>query len=118
MFEHLRDTQALFWIDLQQPPDEVLGLFRDFFLHVVLGLQDLLVEIFHVVSFEWHCSEEESKQNNTCTPEVSLEALVALISDDLWGDIGWCATLLKHGLSLFDRLGDTKISYLDMALAV
>ena len=118
MFENLRDTQALFWIDLQQSSDEVLGLFRDFFLHVVLGLQDLLVEVLHVVSFEWHCSEEESKQNYTCTPEVSLEALVALISDDLWGNVGWCATLLKHGLSLFDRLGDAKISYLDMALAV
>ena len=46
MFENLRDTQALFWIDLQQSSDEVLGLFRDFFLHVVLGLQDLLVEVF------------------------------------------------------------------------
>ena len=76
------------------------------------------MEIFHVISLERHCSEEESKQNNACTPEVSLEALVALISDDLWGNVGRCATLLKHGLSLFDRLGDAEIGYLDMALAV
>ena len=76
------------------------------------------MEIFHVISFEWHCSEEKRKQNNTRTPEVSFEALVALISDDLWSNIGWGTALLKHGLSLFDRLGDTEICYLDMAFAV
>ena len=76
------------------------------------------MQVFHVVGFERHCAKEQGKQDDTCTPQISLESLVTLVFDDLRSDVGGSTTLLVHDLTRFDSLGHTKISDLDQAFTV
>ena len=76
------------------------------------------MQILHIISFERDSAEQEGKQDHTCAPQVSLESLVALVSDDLWGNVCRRSTLLEHKFALFDGLGDAEVSDLDVALSI
>lgn len=118
MHEHAAHTEALLGVDSQESSDQALGLLGDVFLHVIASLQDLLVEVLHIVCLEGHSAEEEGEKDDASAPQVGLEAPVSLVLDDLGGDVGGSATLLEHHLAALNSLRDTKIGDLDSAFAI
>lgn len=93
------------------------------FAHVTWGaptaldIDDLLLQLAHVSGLERHRSEEHRVEHDASAPDVRLEASVALASEDLWGDVGWCSALLRLQLVLvLDELADSEVADLDVAL--
>ena len=76
------------------------------------------MQVLHVVSLEGHRAVEHGIEDNTGAPQVSLEARVATVPDDLWGDVGGGTTLLPHDLSCANLFAYTEICNLDHALAI
>ena len=118
MFEDATYAQSLLRVHAKQPPDQVFGVFRDFLLHVVLGVEDLLMQVFHVIGFEGYCAKEKSEKDDSCAPQIRPEPPVAFIFNDLWCDVGWSATLFVHDFTRFDGLRDAKIGNFNQAFAV
>lgn len=76
------------------------------------------MQVLHVVRFERYRAKEQGEKDDTCTPKISLEALVPLIFDDFGCDIGRSATLFVHDLARFDGFRDAKVSNFDPTLTV
>jgi hypothetical protein len=76
------------------------------------------VQLFHVVRLEWDSPVQHGKEYDSRGPEVDTEG-VALVLEDLWGDVGRGTTLLGHAkLTFLALLRNTKVTYLDIALAI
>jgi hypothetical protein len=74
------------------------------------------LELGHVGRFEGHCPEEHGVEDNTCAPDVGLEAFVAFTFEDFGGDVGWGAALL--GLKMvfvLDQFGNSEITDFNFA---
>jgi len=104
------------WV--QQALNEVLGLRSDLVFQVVARLHDLLVQVLHVICFERHRSVQHREQNDSRAPQISFEAPVAFVSNDLGRDVGGRTALLVHGFVFLDGLADAEVSNLDVALTV
>lgn len=102
---------------LEDTLEEREGFLADLLFFVSgLALQDLFVELCHIYCFEGHCAEEHRVEHNASTPNVASEALIALILEDLGCDVGGSTTLLVHGLTRRDKLGDAEVANLDISL--
>lgn len=60
------------------------------------------MKIRHRVCFKRNCAIKHCKKNNSYTPNISLETIVALVSQNLRSNICRSSTLLNH--FLFSRL--------------
>ena len=114
----LWNWEALFRIYVKQALNQVFSFFTDIFFEIVARLQNLLVQVLHVISFERDRAIQHSEQDNACAPKISFESFVAFVSDDFWCDVGGCPTLLEHCLPFFDLLTNTKICDFNIAFTV
>jgi hypothetical protein len=76
------------------------------------------VQIFHVVGFERHGAVEQGEEDNTSTPEISLESLITLVFDDLRSNISGSTTVFSHDFILLYQFRDTEISDFDITFTV
>ena len=62
--------------------------------YLKLTFQDKFVQIFKVISFEWHSTCQHGKQQHTKGPDIDKEAFISCVFNDFWGEVGWCTALL------------------------
>lgn len=118
MFQDLRNAESSAWVDIEQAPDHVFCVLGDLIFHVVLRSFDLSVQLFHVVGFERHSAVKHGEQNDTRTPEISLEASVAFVFDNLGSNVCRRSALLEHDFAFLDLLGNAEVGNLDVAFAI
>ena len=106
-------------IPIQHPLYQIPCLLRYGVLKLELGLEDQSVQIVHGVRLERDRAVEHGVQHDPCTPDIRLEPVVALVSQDLGSDVGRGATLLGHLLFQgLDHSRDAEVGDLDVAVAV
>jgi len=118
MLQSLFDCEARLTISIKERRDKVFGWLTNLVFQVVLGVEDLQVQIFHVICLEGHCSIEHGEEHHASRPQVCLEALVALVSDNFWSYVSRSSTLLKHDLSGLHLLADSKVANFHISLTV
>ena len=82
-----------------------------------MDINDLLLQLSHVCSFEWHCAEEHGIEDDTSTPNIWLEAAIAFAFENFWGDVGGGTTLLMLQLILaLYKFTNSKVADFDVTL--
>jgi hypothetical protein len=76
------------------------------------------VQVLHIVGFKRHRAIQKCEQDYSCTPQICLESLVALVSYNFWCYVRGSTTLLLHNLPFLYSFRDTKVCDLDLAFAV
>ena len=118
MHQDFLHAESSFRICAEKASDQVLSLLANILLHVVARLQDLLVQVFHVVCLEGHCAEKKSEQDYACTPQIGFKAFVPLVFDNFWGNVSRSARLLEHDFSALNSFWDSKICNFHITLAI
>ena len=76
------------------------------------------MQICDVLSLVRDCALDHSVQQNTQRPDISTEALVALIHDYLGCQVGWRSTLLLDRGSLLDQSRHAEITQFYPAITI
>lgn len=77
------------------------------------------MELLHACSLEGHRTDQHSIQADARRPDIHFEPFIALVLEDLWGDISGRPTLLGHALLVSLNLaGDAKVSNLDPTVGI
>ena len=77
-----------------------------------------LAEISDLVSFERDVAVQHSIQADACAPYVHREPFVPHILHYFWSYVGWSSALLKQNLILLNLLRNSKVSNLDVPVAI
>lgn len=108
--EDLGDQDALVGDLVEHLADEVLdGLGERGGEREAVG-HDVLVELLHVVGFEGHGPADHGEQEDAEAPDVDVESVVPIVSNDFRSNIGWSSSLLNNFLMFFDNLTNSKIA--------
>ena len=118
MRQDLRKSRSLGWVELDHALDQVVGLLRQVFWEAELSFEYKLVELFEAGRLEGHRAAEHSKEQDSQTPDVHKEALVAFVDNDLRRKVGRRSTLLLDDLALLDDFRYPEIADLHSFLAV
>ena len=76
------------------------------------------MQISDVVGFEGHCALQHGVEQHAQAPDISVEALVAVVDDDLGGQVCGSAALLLDDLIVLDESADSEVAELYAALSV
>ena len=118
MADDLLIIEAFMWIDLKQTAEHVSRLLRDVVLESVYSPENEAVQLLHAGSLKGHGAVQHGVEDHACTPEVDPEAVLVLVPQNLWGDVGWRPALVTHFDSWGALLADTEVCDLDLALAI
>ena len=83
MVSNVGDADSSFRIGVQYFGDEVLTLRRQELWHLIIGTHDLLVEIRRLGVFEGQVTGNHSIEDNSRTPNISLQAVIPFASNHL-----------------------------------
>ena len=76
------------------------------------------MKVSNVVSLEWYGSLDHCIQEDTQAPYVCTKARVALVMNDLRGQISWSATLFVDRVSFLNYPTDSKVAQFDTTLTI
>ena len=96
MLQYLGHCKTFYWVWVEQTSDQSFGRLSDLILHAVPRFHDLLVQVLHVIRFEWYSSVKQSKQDDSSTPQISFEPFVPLVFNNFGSNISRCTALLFH----------------------
>ena len=69
-------------------------------VHIILAIDDKVMQLLHARGLEGHSAYEHGVETHTGTPHVHLEALIALVLEDLRGYVSGGPALLTHALGV------------------
>lgn len=105
-------------INLKHPFYQFLSRYADWNRELKLSFQNEPMEFVHIRSFERNSATEHCEEQNTKTPNIDEETLVALISYDLGSYVGRSATLLVNNGTSSDNLRYAEVTDLDDIIRV
>eukprot|EP00760_Papus_ankaliazontas_P023561 PhM_4_TR2067/c4_g1_i1/m.99921 len=121
--DDLLERVALLGVDDEHLADQVPHGLREVLGHAVVATLDLVEEMVHVGVVEGQVTRKHDKENHTAAPHISHEAIVALLLEDLGGDVVGCAAdgLEQRAVALGTaalEVGESEITDLEVVIAV
>lgn len=103
---------------VQYASNEILSILGYVIFHLILAVDDRLMQLGHVVPLEWHSTIEHGKQDDSRAPHINLGALIPLVQKNFWSDVSWGTTLIKDLLSRLDEFRHSKVCNLDSSFSI
>lgn len=110
--------KALSGVRIKDHGDQVLGIVRKKAGHLVVCLEDLLVQLFGVLIFEWQVSADHCVQDYSAAPDVSSKSQVLLALDHLWCSVARTAASCLEAFSLVVKVAQAKVDNFDGVVVV
>ena len=100
--QDLGNSQTFSRVQPNHALDYLLGVVTELHWESEIAFENQFMQVLQVLCLEGHGAAEHGVKENTKGPNVNEKPLVTLVYDDLWSQVGRCATLLLDYLSLLE----------------
>ena len=112
------DGEALRRVRIEDVRYQILSVLRQKRRHLVLSLDDLLVQLLRVLVLERQVSADHGIENDAGAPDICTESVVTLSANHLRGSVAGAAACRLQLLTLFVEIAETEIDELDVVVVV
>lgn len=84
-----------------------------------LARGDHILKLSHILRSKGDSACDHGVKENSKTPNIRLEPLVAVFVKNLGGNVSWCSALLQNGLGkVIEGARDAKVAHFNISVLV